>query len=84
MVPALALPPAVPSTVQATAVLPVPVTVAVMAALAPVERLIELGLTDTATEGLPEGWTVTTVVADWVASASLVATMLWLPAAGAV
>ena len=87
--PALALPPATPSTVQVTALSLLPVTVAVRLAVAPALMLTVPGLsaTDTATGGWTTtgAWTVMVVVALWVASAALVATMAWLPAAaGAV
>ena len=81
MVPTLALPPATPSTVQATAVLLLPVTVAVTAALAPAATLIALGFSDTATGTR----TVMVEEADLVLSATLVATTACVPAAaGAV
>ena len=83
MVPTVALPPATPSTVQATAVLLLPVTVAVMAAVAPAVTLAVPGLSDTATAA--GAWTVTVAEALLVLSAALVALMVWLPAAdGAV
>src|SRR5438046_2577762 len=49
MVPTVALPPATPFTVHATAVLLVPVTVAVNGCVSPSRTLVVLGATDTAT-----------------------------------
>ena len=83
MVPTVALPPATPSTAQVTAVLLLPVTVAVRAAVAPAVTLAVPGLSDTATAA--GTWTVTVAEANLVLSAALVALMVWLPAAdGAV
>ena len=65
---------------QVTAVLEVPVTLAVKASVPPGCRLELLGETETAMTGL----TVTTQLADFVPSAALVAVMVAEPAATAV
>jgi len=68
-VPTVALPPAIPFTLQVTAVFVVFVTVAVNCCVAPVATEALVGLTLTATGGM----TVTDAEADLVGSATLVA-----------
>jgi hypothetical protein len=86
-VPTVALPPCVPFTYQFTEALVVPVTVAVNCWLEPLFTVAEVG--DTATViGEGDAATVTAALADFVASAALLAvTVTELPegtAAGAV
>jgi len=72
-----------PVAVQVTAVLLVPVTVAVNCCVAPVRIEVEVGLMETETEGAAV--TVMVAEADFVLSAALVAVMVKVPAeAGAV
>ena len=81
-VPTVALPLAMPSTVQVTAVLVEPVTAEVKAWLPLAARLEALGVRVTAMTGAA---TVMTEEALLVVSAALVARRVWLPAAlGAV
>jgi len=68
-VPTVALPPAIPFTLQVTAVFVVPVTVAVNCCVAPVTTEALVGLTLTVTGST----TVTEAEADLVGSATLVA-----------
>ena len=83
-VPTVALPLAMPSTVQVTAVLVEPVTAAVKAWLPLAARLKVLGVRVTAMTGTGAA-TVMTEDALLVVSAALVARRVWLPAAlGAV
>ena len=77
----MVLPFAIPSTIQVTAVLEVPVTVPVNEAVAPELRLKADGARVTVTGELM----FTVVVADLLVSAALVAITTWLPlVAGAV
>ena len=83
-VPTVALPLAMPSTLQVTAVLVEPVTAAVKAWVPLAARLAELGVRLTATTGTGAA-TVMEAEALLEASALLVALRVWLPAAaGAV
>ena len=84
IVPAVVFPFATPSTVQVTPVFVLPDTEAVKEAVAPVVRVVDVGLRDTATGG-GGVWIVMVADALFVASAWLVAVRVWLPAAaGAV
>jgi hypothetical protein len=77
-VPTVALPPATPFTVHVTAVLAVPVTVAVNCCDAPVTKVALVGTNDTLTAAL----TVTVAEADLVLSAALVAVTVTVAGAG--
>ena len=76
MLPTVALPPLTSSTVQVTAVFVEPVIVAVKERAAELARVVVPGLRDTWTGAR----TVTTADATLLASATLVALMVWVPA----
>ena len=83
MAPTLALPFAMPSTVQVTAVSLLPVTVAVMDTVPPAATLAALGLSETATAtgaGFTGGaWTVTVVEPGCMPVPEQEAITVWLP-----
>jgi hypothetical protein len=82
MVPTVELPPVTLLTCQVTPVLVVPVTVPVNCWVLPAVTLALVGLTDTATDGVAEMFTV--ALAEAVVLAALVAVTVTLPPEGAV